>query len=346
MRNREIDWGKGLLIVFMVFCHVLQFFGRVSEDSVQYWIVFCVNAVAFSAFTFAYGRSIQLAYLEKPFKSVGFKMLRSALRAYIAFVISGAAYRVLVEGKDFSFPVVRQVAILKSFPGWSEFLISFALYGVLALILFLPLRKLLENKIAFWIVWGLSFSGVWVPYARISNVRIAMLIGGTQYSFFPILQYLPYFLMGMYISKYGMRKKLLYVLGAAVLTGAALARTLLVGEPSRFPPSIWWILLAWLPIAAAHIALSALAGKAGERTIKALRPLAGMGANSLFYLLASNLVLFAISRTGSLPLYRKSAPFPFCLQQGSLLWAVIWTIVLLLGIGFMNRLACRRVKSI
>ena len=345
MRNREIDWGKGLLIVCMVLCHVLQFFGNVSENAVQYWIVFSVNATAFSAFTFAYGRSVQLAYLEKPFPSVGFKMLRSALRAYIAFVISGVAYRVLVEGKDFSFPVIRQVAILKSFPGWSEFLISFALYGLLALVLFPVWKKLLQNKIAFWIVWGLSFLSVLVPYEKIGNVRIAMLIGGTQYSFFPILQYLPYFLMGMYISKYGMQKKLWYALGAAVLTGIGLARTLIVGEPSRFPPSIWWILLAWLPIAGAHIALSALSKKAGPRFTKVLSPLASMGANSLFYLLASNLVVFTLSRTGTLPLYRRSAPFPFCLQQGSLLWAIVWTAVLLLGIGFMNHLAGRRIKS-
>ena len=136
MRNREIDWGKGVLIAAMVLCHVLQFFGRIDKDSTQYWIAFAINATAFSAFTFAYGRSVQLAYLDKPFRTVWLKMLRSALRAYAAFVISGVGYRVLVEGKDFSFPVIRQVATLKAFPGWSEFLISFALYGAAALVLF------------------------------------------------------------------------------------------------------------------------------------------------------------------------------------------------------------------
>ena len=344
MRNREIDWGKGVLIAAMALCHVLQFFGRIDKDPAQYWIAFAINATAFSAFTFAYGRSVQLAYLDKPFRAVWLKMLRSALRAYAAFVISGVGYRVLVEGKDFSFPVVRQVATLKAFPGWSEFLISFALYGAAALVLFPVWKKLLESKIAFWIVWALSFAAVLVPYERIGNVRVAMLIGGTQFAFFPILQYLPYFLMGMYISKYGMRKRGLWILGAAALTGAGLARTLIAGEPSRFPPSIWWILLAWLPIAAAHAALSALANRTGERTARALSPIASMGANSLYYLLASNLTIFAISRIGALPLYRKSAPFPFNLKIGSTGWALAWTLVMLIAIGFVGRLARRRVR--
>ena len=69
LRRREIDWGKGILIAAMALCHVLQFFGRVGEDSVQYWITFAVNATAFSAFTFAYGRSIQIAYLENSKRS-------------------------------------------------------------------------------------------------------------------------------------------------------------------------------------------------------------------------------------------------------------------------------------
>lgn len=344
LRRREIDWGKGILIAAMVLCHVLQFFGRVGEDSVQYWITFAVNATAFSAFTFAYGRSIQIAYLEKTFKAVGFKMLRSALRAYAAFVISGVGYRVLVEGKDFSFPVIRQVAVLKAFPGWSEFLISFALYGAAAIVLFPVWKKLLSCKIAFWIVWTLSFAAVLVPYDRIANIRIAMLIGGRQASFFPILQYLPYFLMGMYISKYGMRKPGFWILGAALLTGAGLARTLIAGEPSRFPPSIWWILLAWLPIAVAHVSLKALADRIGDKAAIALKPLGNMGANSLYFLLASNLTIFAVSRTGVMPLYRKSAPFPFYLKQGTTGWAIAWTAIMLIVIGFTARLAGKRAK--
>lgn len=344
MRNREIDWGKGVLIAAMVLCHVLQFFGRIDKDSTQYAIALAVNATAFSAFTFAYGRSVQIAYLNKPLKAVWLKMLRSALRAYIAFVISGVAYRVLVEGKDFSFPVVRQIATLKVFPGWSEFLISFALYGAAALILFPIWKKLIENKIAFWIVWALSFAAVLVPYDRIGNVRVAMLIGGRQFAFFPVLQYLPYFLMGMYVSKYGTHRRGFWLLGAALLTGAGVARTLIVGEPSRFPPSIWWILLAWLPIAIAHELFGALARKTGEKTARALSWLSNMGANSLYYLLASNLTIFAVSRIGVLPLYRKSAPFPFNLKIGSTGWAIAWTAVLLLAIGFIGRLARRKVK--
>lgn len=193
-------------------------------------------------------------------------------------------------------------------------------------------KKLLNCKIAFWIVWTLSFAAVFIPYDQIANIRIAMLIGGRQASFFPILQYLPYFLMGMYISKYGMRKPGFWILGAALLTGAGLARTLIAGEPSRFPPSIWWILLAWLPIAVAHVSLKALADRIGDKAAIALKPLGNMGANSLYFLLASNLTIFAVSRIGVMPLYRKSAPFPFYLKQGTTGWAIAWTAIMLIVI--------------
>ena len=77
---------------------------------------------------------------------------------------------------------------------------------------------------------------------------------------------------------------------------------------------------------------------------RALSPIASMGANSLYYLLASNLTIFAISRIGVLPLYRKSAPFPFNLKVGSTGWALAWTLVMLIAIGFVGRLARRRVR--
>ena len=150
--------------------------------------------------------------------------------------------------------------------------------------------------------------------------------------------------MGMYISKYGMRKSGFWILGAALLTGAGLARTLIAGEPSRFPPSIWWILLAWLPIAVAHVSLKALADRIGDKAAIALKPLGNMGANSLYFLLASNLTIFAVSRIGVMPLYRRSAPFPFYLKQGTTGWAIAWTAIMLIVIGFTARLAGKRAK--
>ena len=56
------------------------------------------------------------------------------------------------------------------------------------------------------------------------------------------------------------------------------------------------------------------------------------------------MTIFAVSRIGVMPLYRKSAPFPFYLKQGTTGWAIAWTAIMLIVIGFTARLAGKRAK--
>lgn len=340
MRKESIDYEKGILVAAMVLCHVLQFFGKSKIYSEQETIMFCVNAHAFEMFLFAYGRSVAVAYLNKPFQKAVPRLLRSCLTSYAAFCISGIGYLVLCGGKDFDAQTVYSVLLLENIPGWSEFLISFAAYALVTILLFPLLKKLIECKKAFWPIWAACFASTLMPYSSISDPRLGILIGTTRFACFPVLQYMPFFLMGLYVEKNGMQRKWLWMLGAAAMSAVGYAYKALVGTPGRFPPKFMWLMLPWFGIALIHFAAQWMENRGRQcATIrKILRPLGSMGANSLYYLLTSNLVIFTLSRLKAEPDGIPGNVFPFGLKHGSTLWALFWTFVLLLAIGFTQKL--------
>jgi len=335
-RNRAIDYEKGIIVAVMVLCHVLQFFGRPDAHPEQRTIMLIINFTAFSTFMFAYGRSTAVAYLSRPWKSAAPRMLKSALRSYIAFVISGVSYLVLCEGKDFSSKIVRRVLTFDAVPGWSEFLAAFAALGLVSLLL-LPLLKKLSGSGKLTLICGVvCFACTFIPYGMIGDNRLGLLTGTYSFSCFPVLQYLPFFLAGLYVGQNGMPKLKWWLIVSGAATAAAVTWLVVFGEPRRFPPSLMWLLLPCLLIVLLDRGAELLGRWADRRrwAEAALSPVASMGMNSLFYLLASNIVIFAVSRMGTLPTYRKSEIFPFSLEQGSTPWALFWTLALLLLIGF------------
>lgn len=347
-RNRAIDYEKGFIVAAMVFDHVLSYFGNTGTYPEQSWIMLVICAMAFSTFVFAYGRSVFLAYYSRDFKTAAPRMLGSAVRSYLAFCISGIANNILCQEKNFSMNVIKKVALLEDIPSMSEFLIAFAILALAALALFVPLKKLLEHKKAYWIVTAALLLSTFIPYGAIKNVQLGLLIGSKRFYLFPVLQYFPLFMAGLYVAKYGMSKKAVWIGVSAVLTGVSAAYTVAYGQPGRFPPTLLWIIMPALGI----VLLDMLAEKMNRwaencpRAAKLMLPVESMGRNSLYYLVTSNLMLFAMvnmNRMASygvsiLPMYREKADFPFNLATGSTPWALFWTLVMLLGIGFVGGL--------
>lgn len=342
-RSRVIDCEKGVLVAVMVLCHVLQFFGSPEKYPEQDIIMFVVNALAFPAFLFAYGRSVAVAYLPKAYRDAAPRMLKSALRSYGAFCLSGIAYLVLCEGKDFSSRLVLRVLSFSAVPGWSEFLAAFAAFGLTALLLLPLLKRLLRCPWAFEALCAFCLASVLVPYDAVRDNRLGLIVGTTRFCCFPVLQYMPFFLLGLWVGANGVKRREIWIAVAGALTGAAAAWTLLRGEPGRFPPTMMWLLLPCLPILLLDWGAESLSRLAGRcRAVeRMLTPATAMGMNSLFYLLASNFAIFAVSRMGTLPVWRKSERFPFSLTTGSTPWAVVWTTLLLLAIAFFASLSGR-----
>ncbi|MBR3794968.1 MAG: hypothetical protein IKK34_02905 [Clostridia bacterium] len=346
MRDKSIDVGRGLLVLLMVYCHVLQFYGDSQIFSLVGLLIDGINMTVFPTFVFYFGMTAVLAYLRKPYLRALPGMVKTSMRAYGAFVVSGVGFRILREGKALGPGTVRRVMQLLDIPGWSEFLIAFALYGLLLIVLF-PLLGALSRRPVVSLFAGAACVAccVLVPYGKVPT-RLALLIGGRDFSYFPVVQYMPYFLAGMVFAQGDKRTRRQMLLLAVLCTTAGAAYWVADGRmPSRFPPDWAWILVCALCTAVVVLlgcGLSALSGSGLRRVFDAVCDvLAHFGSRSLYYLLASNIVIFTLVGRGVTPaLSRKSIP-PWTLPIQSPQGAACWTAVLLVLLWFAARLAGR-----
>ena len=342
MRDRSIDVGRGVLVLLMVYGHVLQFFGDAQLFPLVSDLIGVVNLTVFGTFVFYFGATAELAYLKKPYFQALPGMVKTGLRAYAAFCLSGIGYRVLRENKPFAVGTVRRVLTLSDIPGWSEFLIAFALYSLLLIVGFAAFRWLAGKPLAALAV-GAACVGccLIVPYGAVPT-PLALLIGGTKFAYFPVVQYMPYFLAGLLYAR-GERGRLLAA--AAACTAAGAVDFLLHGLPSRFPPDWGWILLPCLLTAAVVMlsrALCALSGSGVRKIADALCGVLGrLGGASLYYLLTSNLVLFTLAGKKIAPVLSAGSVLPWSQPVQAPLGAACWTVVLLAALGFVSLLAGR-----
>ena len=138
-----------------------------------------ISLLAFPTFVFCFGRTVAMAYLKKPFRQALPRMGRTLLRCLAAFYrATGAAYRVLRERKPLGAGTLRNIFLLNDIPGWSEFLIAFALLMLAAIVLFPLLRQITCRR---WLWLPLSVPcllGCFLPYGRIILPQLALLVGG------------------------------------------------------------------------------------------------------------------------------------------------------------------------
>ncbi|MED9821000.1 MAG: hypothetical protein U0J65_03090 [Christensenellales bacterium] len=345
MRDRSVDVGRGLLVVMMIYGHVLQFFGDAQLFPACASVVEIINLTVFPAFVFYFGMTAAMAYLTKPYARALPGMIRMGLRTYAAFVFSGVGFRVLRENKPLAAGTVRRVMTLMDVPGWSEFLMAFALYALLLAVLFKGFVFLSARPRYALAVGAVCVAACAVPYDQ-TPIWLAPFIGGTQFSYFPVVQYMPYFLTGMVFAKAEKPVRGRLLLLAAAASGAGMVYVCVRGNlPSRFPPEWAWIALSGLTTAVVVMAAKGLS--ALEKT--SIRPLAEaicgvlahFGSASLYMLLGSNLVLFTMSGKGMTPVLARTGMLPWTQPIQSPVGAACWTALLLLVLWFVARLAGR-----
>ncbi len=345
MRDRSIDVGRGLLVIMMVYGHVMQFFGDSQIFPLVGTLIDVINLTVFPTFVFYFGATAVLAYLKKPYLQALPGMARTAIRAYVVFCLSGVGYRVLRENKAFAVGTVRRVMQLSDIPGWSEFLISFAIYGLLLIVAYAVFDWLSRKPAACLLVSiACVVSCELVPYGSVPT-HLALLIGGRDFSYFPVVQYMPYFLAGLLYAQGDRhtRRGLLLVSVIASLGGVAYWH--FWGFPGRFPPTWGWILLPGALVSAVVLlsrAIAALAGNGIGRIADALCGVLGhFGGASLYYLLTSNLVLFTLAGKGAVPAMARKSVLPWTMPIQSPQGAACWAGVLLLSLWFVSALAGR-----
>ena len=337
--DKSIDRIRGVLVMIMVYAHVLQFFGNTGAYPSIEWITQTINVLVFPTFVFCFGRSAAMAYLQKPFRKAAPKLAKTAMIMYCVFVLSGLGYRLLVDGSPFNAQTVNNILLLSDMPGWSEFLAGFGAYAVAVLVLFVPLRwlstRLAPSLIAGAVCLGLCF----LPYDLITSKQAGLFIGSSTFACFPVVQYAPYLLAGIYWQTTKKHGLVLSLIGT-VATVAGVVYMALDGLPTRFPPSLPWVLLTGVFPALMSFAMAKV-----TRVPSILEPadgwLCNMGRRSLFYLLASNLTIFALSGSRVAPIANRLGGLFWSQRIASPFGGLIWTAILIIAIGLLASLAGR-----
>ena len=293
-RNQEIDLMKGLLTLAMILCHCLQFFGK-EDQGVEKILVNVINLTTFSGFLFCFGFVCCLAYFQGDTRRGIVHMLRNMVRLLLAFYISGLAYMAFKEQKIFRKALIREILTLRRYPGWSEFLASFAAVLLVGAILLPALRK--TNGWVVIAAAAASLAGCFLPYEKITNPWLALFIGSGSYTTFPVLQYGVYFVAGIWAARRKKWPDWKLFCGAVVLSAPCIWYYWKYdGLPGRFPPSALFIGGGALGVWLCHLLAGAL-GKLRSVTIigKPVEALSFIGRNSLYYLLMSNILIFAVA---------------------------------------------------
>ena len=326
MRARRIDILKGILTIQMIFAHCIQFYVDLGENQTALHISEYINLITFSGFLFCFGYASCLAYFGRKWGEAAGRLIKNALRLMAGFYISSFCYVIFVEKIAYRMDVVLDILLLRRLAGWSEFLFSFALVMILECIFF----PLFTEKYR----WGLPVLTVvsivvcLLPHKEAGSIT-GSLIGGTGGAYFPVIPYGVYLLAGVWFARTrtGFKKVILALAFAGTLWHTIDYMWILGQQPSRFPLSF-----SYLIGAALFVYLYYLFAVLLEKKTEALpvRYLADVGKNSLFYLLLSNLIIFAVTAT---KFYKKGMGYSIGL-----------CIVILILLGYLRE-QCKKKES-
>ncbi|MGB7137602.1 MAG: acyltransferase, partial [Acidobacteriaceae bacterium] len=294
-RQTQIDLMKGLLVVAMIWGHVGMMLGK--PDSYAWDAFFFVAAAGvFSGFFFCYGFAVWWSYFNRPVFPRQ-RMLSAALKCYAAYLISGCAYRILLQGQKPDVHLLLTAGLLVRIPEMSEFLLAFALIILIAALFPAMIRLATRSPRSF-----AAFSLVCLALTRLHVPSawppiVGLFLSQPKSDCFPVILYLPLFLMGAFVA----RHRLPYNRVAAMIAGAVFVMFCVAGvmrhryvTPDRFPPNAVWIIGS-----AAIVYLFLGIGIAARRLPRiAQNYLNATGQSVLYYLVLSNLLIFALAALG------------------------------------------------
>lgn len=301
-RDYSIDFMKGLLVIGMIFAHVIQFLGKwnILTSEISYFF----NCITFSGFVFCFGYVFYIAYLSKTLKVKWKRILITFFKTLIAFYISGISYCIYFK-QNITGNWLGRILILEQIPSYSQFILSFALFSLIGFIFFIPLQKLLEHKWLTLVIGIILLFTTFIPYQKITCTQLGLLIGTKKFSAFPVLQYFPLWLAGIFFAKYKIKwnRNILIITfwcSFVYIISKYLKSPLLV----RFSPSMLWIISPLFFIYCYYLFSNIF-----SKYIKISTPIIKIGQNTLFYLLMSNIIIFSITTFWK----RNSLSLIFCI---------------------------------
>lgn len=281
MRNKAIDIMKGILTIMMISCHLLY-------QTVQNPGLFneYVNLTTFSGFLFCFGFVAYVAYFQKydipPVK----KLIIGGVKTLFAYYAS-AFMLIFMLTSDHSFETLLNYLCQKRIASYAEFLLSWAYLYFIILLLFPVLKKVIGNSIFMVLVIIMSLAATFIPYEQLTIPWIGPIIGMGYLDYFPLIQYISYFLIGAYMSKHKIVYSK-YILIFALITNVLFINYLYQNGhfPRRWGVSLCWIIGGYLYVYIYYI----LSHMMEENIISHV--LEFIGKNTLIILVCSDFFVF------------------------------------------------------
>lgn len=273
-----------MLVWGMITAHCIQLLAFHPKSPAETISVF-INLITFSGFMFAFGYGVGLSKRTKDWG----QRLWPVLLLLLATWVSELAFEMLVDRKTLTPDLLVSLLTLSRLYGWSEFLASFTvLYLIIAIA-----RPVLVALGSNWLLLVLAIAACFAStYVVVSQdiPAMATIVGTRNFASFPVLAYLPWFLVGIAFARRPQLPRWIEWALAAIGTGAfAYIVWRNGGElPERFPPSIIWVVGAALPLVIYLLIARGLARLPIPAGL--LQP----GRHVLAALLVSNLTIFAL----------------------------------------------------
>lgn len=290
VRDQTIDALKGILTIGMVWGHMTGGYTGVQNNALVEVIRVILMMTIFSGFVFCMGYIMQKTYFEKDIPPVS-KMLRSSFRALAGYYISAFGYFLIFKGA-FNWEVVRDTLLLRQLGSISEFLLPFALIPLVTILLTAPLKKyiLSSDRNTFLAIFILLMT-TFIPYDRIQSPYLAIFIGSARGVYYPIIQFYALFLMGAYYASRRVEIDMRHLVVAVFTLIVVISSTVFGNTFSRFPPSFGWVVCS----AAIFFLWYWIAKRISSMRLTSFI-LIPLGANSLFVLVVSNIIIFGLSK--------------------------------------------------
>ncbi|WP_141728377.1 hypothetical protein [Devosia insulae] len=283
-RAADLDLLKTLLVIGMVGAHVVQLITFRARPEAAIFAEYA-NLVSFSGFLFAFGIGLGLPKPEGRQRSL-WRQLRPSLLLLLAVYASSFAFALLVDRKKLEPQLILDVVTMQRLFGWSEFLATFFILSLLTLVARPVLLTIGRNP---WLLVVVTLACLATTFYTTGAIipLLPTLVSHTGFANFPLLCYLPWFLLGIWYGSHPVRAW--HFVPALAITGYLYWVTIQTGQfPNRFPPTILWI-VGPAAILLAYLALCRFV--AARVSIPA--PLLTPGRHVLSFLVLSNIGFFA-----------------------------------------------------
>ena len=281
-----LDLFKTVLTLGMIFAHVVQLAdgtpGQIGHGLAQYF-----NLVTFSGFMLTFGMGIGSS---RRTLSAGTMVTRckTPFLLFVAYCVSSFTNLEFIGGQSIGSKEIFDVVLMRYLYGYSEFLASFFLLSIVTSFMRPLIFAICDN--AYLIVASVVLSVVVsmiAPQAPEFPI-IGTLVGSHDYATFPLVQYLPWFLLGVYYTRQDVHiDKMIWSIAVAATLAFVGYVLLYRSVPMRFPPHPLWIGGAAFPLLV-YLSLSKAIAKLIQIPNWSVIP----GRHVLFFLVTSNIVLF------------------------------------------------------